>query len=116
MTILLILSVVVIVVSTVRWKLHLFLALVFAAILYSVLSKMNLPGITKAITEGFGRIISSVGIVTVSGMITVFFLEKSGGAFIMAEFVLKATGKNNVALAISINSQFPSFVITVLSF
>ncbi len=102
LTILLLLSIVFIVVSTVRWKLHPFLALIFAAFIYGLLSKMNLPDIIKSITEGFGGTVSSIGIVIVAGTIIGIFLEKSGGAFTMAESVLKVTGKKNVPLAMSI--------------
>jgi GntP family gluconate:H+ symporter len=99
---LLLLSIVFIVYSTVRWKLHPFLALIFAAFLYGLLSKMKLTDVVKSITEGFGGTVSSIGIVIVAGTIIGIFLEKSGGAFTMAEFVLKVTGKKNVPLAMSI--------------
>ncbi|MGQ9856545.1 MAG: GntP family permease [Fervidobacterium sp.] len=100
--ILLLLSIVFIVYSTVRWKLHPFLALIFAAFLYGLLAKMNLGDIVKSITEGFGGTVSSIGIVIVAGTIIGIFLEKSGGAFTMAESVLKVTGRKNVPLAMSI--------------
>ncbi|WP_448374838.1 GntP family permease [Fervidobacterium sp.] len=99
---LLLLSIVFIVYSTVRWKLHPFLALIFAAFLYGLLSKMKLTDVVKSITEGFGGTVSSIGIVIVAGTIIGIFLEKSGGAFTMAESVLKVTGKKNVPLAMSI--------------
>ncbi len=102
MVILLLLSIIFIVYSTVRWRLHPFLALIFAAFLYGILSKMNLGDIVKSITEGFGGTVSSIGIVIVAGTIIGVFLEKSGGAFTMAESVLKLTGKKNVPLAMSI--------------
>jgi GntP family gluconate:H+ symporter len=99
---LLLLSIVFIVYSTVKWKLHPFLALIFAAFLYGLLSKMKLTDVVKSITEGFGGTVSSIGIVIVAGTIIGIFLEKSGGAFTMAETVLKVTGKKNVPLAMSI--------------
>lgn len=101
-TVLLFLSIVFIVVSTVRWRLHPFLALIFAAFIYGLLSAMKLPDIVKSITEGFGGTVSSIGIVIVAGTIIGIFLEKSGGAFTMAESVLKLTGKKNVPLAMGI--------------
>ncbi|MEJ5258061.1 MAG: GntP family permease [Fervidobacterium sp.] len=100
--ILLLLSIVFIVYSTVRWKLHPFLALIFAAFLYGLLAKMNLGDIVKSITEGFGGTVSSIGIVIVAGTVIGIFLEKSGGAFTMAESVLKVTGRKNVPLAMSL--------------
>jgi GntP family gluconate:H+ symporter len=102
LVVLLLLSIVFIVYSTVRWKLHPFLALIFAAFLYGLLSKMRLADVVKSITDGFGGTVSSIGIVIVAGTIIGVFLEKSGGAFTMAESVLRVTGKKNVPLAMSI--------------
>ncbi|MGC8901784.1 MAG: GntP family permease [Fervidobacterium sp.] len=102
LVILLLLSIFFIVYSTVRWKLHPFLALIFAAFLYGILSKMNLGDVVKSITDGFGGTVSSIGIVIVAGTIIGIFLEKSGGAFRMAEAILKLTGRKNVPLAMSI--------------
>ncbi|GAB4309745.1 GntP family permease [Pseudothermotoga lettingae] len=100
--VLLLLTIIFIVVSTVRWKLHPFLALIFAAFIYGLLSGMKLADIISSITAGFGGTVSSIGIVIVAGTIIGFFLEKSGGAFTMAESVLKLTGRKNVPLAMSI--------------
>ncbi|WP_041076059.1 GntP family permease [Thermotoga caldifontis] len=102
MVVLLFLAIVFIIYSTVRWKLHPFLALIFAAFLYGLLSGMKLGDIVKSITDGFGATVSSIGIVITAGTIIGFFLERSGGAFTMAESVLKLTGKRNVPLAMSI--------------
>jgi GntP family gluconate:H+ symporter len=63
---------------------------------------MKLADIISSITAGFGGTVSSIGIVIVAGTIIGFFLEKSGGAFTMAESVLKLTGRKNVPLAMSI--------------
>ncbi len=101
-SVLLVLSILFIIVSTVRWRLHPFLSLIFAAFLFGIFSKMKLADIISAITGGFGGTVSSIGIVIVAGTIIGVFLEKSAGAFTMAESVLKVTGKKNVPLAMSI--------------
>ncbi len=100
--VLLFLAILFIVISTVRWKLHPFLALIFAAFIYGLLSGMKLSDVVSSITAGFGGTVSSIGIVIVAGTIIGFFLEKSGGAFTMAESILKLTGRKNVPLAMSI--------------
>lgn len=100
--VLLFLAILFIVISTVRWKLHPFLALIFAAFIYGLLSGMKLSDVVSSITTGFGGTVSSIGIVIVAGTIIGFFLEKSGGAFTMAESILKLTGRKNVPLAMSI--------------
>ncbi|MFN4190980.1 MAG: GntP family permease, partial [Pseudothermotoga sp.] len=68
-TVLLILSILFIIVSTVRWRLHPFLALIFAAFIFGIFSGMKLPDIISAVTGGFGGTVSSIGIVIVAGTI-----------------------------------------------
>lgn len=110
-TVLLILSILFIIVSTVRWRLHPFLALIFAAFIFGIFSGMKLPDIISAVTGGFGGTVSSIGIVIVAGTIIGFFLERSGGAFTMAESVLKLTGKKNVPLAMSVTGYIVSIPV-----
>lgn len=110
-TVLLILSILFIIVSTVRWRLHPFLALIFAAFIFGIFSGMKLPDIISAVTGGFGGTVSSIGIVIVAGTIIGVFLERSGGAFTMAESVLKLTGKKNVPLAMSVTGYIVSIPV-----
>ena len=100
--ILLLLAVAFIVVSTTRLHLHPFLALIFAAILFGLLSGMPLDTVATAIQTGFGNTLGSVGILIIAGTIIGVFLEKSGGAFALAERVLKLIGQKNVATAMSL--------------
>lgn len=102
---LLVLSVLFIVISTTRLKLHPFLALLFAAIGYGVLAGMPLTGessIVASINGGFGSTLGSIGIVIIAGTIIGTFLEQSGGAFAMADKLLKWVGKQQVPLAMSV--------------
>ncbi|MFN3283133.1 MAG: GntP family permease [Pseudothermotoga sp.] len=110
-TFLLVLSILFIIVSTVRWRLHPFLALIFAAFIFGIFSGMKLPDIISAVTGGFGGTVSSIGIVIVAGTIIGVFLERSGGAFTMAESVLKLTGKKNVPLAMSVTGYIVSIPV-----
>jgi len=100
--IILVLSVVFLVLSIARLRLHPFLALLVAAIGYGALSGMPLPKVAGAIGEGFGKTIGSIGIVIIAGMIIGTFLERSGGALVLAERVLRITGREKVPLAMSI--------------
>lgn len=102
LVILLIVAVVFIVVSTTKFKLHPFLALLLAAIGYGLFSGMPLPDIVKAVNNGFGNTIGYVGIIIVAGCIIGTFLEESGGAYVMAQKVLKLAGEKRVTLAMSI--------------
>lgn len=99
---LLLLSVLFIVLSTTQLKLHPFVALLLAAFGFGLLSGMPLDSIVKSITDGFGATLGYIGIVIIAGTIIGKFLEKSGGAYTMAESILKITGKKNVPFAMSI--------------
>lgn len=99
---LLVLSVAFIVVATAKFDLHAFLALIAAALLYGVLAGMPLLEIVEAIQGGFGGTIGAIGIVIIAGTIIGAFLEKSGGAFSIAEAVLRRVGDRHVPLTMSL--------------
>jgi len=98
-TALLFLSILFIVISTTRFNLHAFLALIIAALFFGICSGMPLNEIVSSIEQGFGGTIGKIGIVIIAGAIIGTFLEKSGGAYAMAERILKTIGKRNVTPA-----------------
>ena len=100
--ILLILAIAFIVVSTTKFKLHPFLALIIAAIGYGLCSGIPLDKIIASVNNGFGSTVSSIGIVIVVGCIIGTFLEESGGAYVMARSALKVVGEKHVPLAMLI--------------
>ena len=99
---LLLLAVAAIIVLTTRFQVHPFLALLFAAIGFGIFSGMPLNVIIESINDGFGSTLGKIGLVIVIGVIIGEFLEKSGGAFAMAEKILKIIGKNRVPTAMSL--------------
>ena len=99
---LLLISILFIVVSTTKLKLHPFIALLLAAIVFGLFSGMPLPEIVKSVNGGFGNTIGYIGIVIVAGCIIGTFLEESGGAYIMAKSILKIVGEKHVPLAMAI--------------
>ena len=99
---LLLLSVAFIVLSTTRFNLHPFLALLFAAIFFGLLSGMPLSAVATAIQTGFGNTLGSIGILIIAGTIIGVFLEKSGGAFALAERLLRLIGQKNVSTAMAL--------------
>jgi GntP family gluconate:H+ symporter len=109
--ILLLVSVLLIVVSTSRYRFHPFLALLFVAVFFGLLSGMPLDSIVASINEGFGNTIGQIGIVIIAGVIIGTFLEQSGGAYAMANRVLKITGKKQVPLTMSIIGYFVSIPV-----
>jgi len=93
---LLLLSVAIIVFLTAKLDVHPFLALLFAAIFFGLSSGMELNIIVQSINDGFGITLGKIGVVIVLGVIIGAFLEHSGGAFKLAEIILKLIGKNRV--------------------
>ena len=96
------LSIIFIVLSTAKYKLHPFLALLLAALFYGIFTGMPLLALVDAINEGFGSTLRSIGIVIIAGTIIGAFLEKTGGAQTLANGALKVTGKKNVPLAMAL--------------
>ena len=109
--ILLIISVLFIVVSVCKFRLHPFLALLFAAIGFGLCARMPLPEIVKSINSGFGETIGSIGIVIIFGVIIGTFLEHSGGAFAIAERILNIIGRQHVPMAMAIIGYFVSIPV-----
>lgn len=94
--ILLVICIVFIVISTTRLKLHPFLALLTACFIFGLFSGMSARLIIESIETGFGGTIGKIGVVIIAGIIIGIFLEKSGGAFAMANIILKLIGPRRV--------------------
>ncbi|MBE2898323.1 GntP family permease [Pasteurellaceae bacterium 20609_3] len=102
LVILLGLAIVFIVVSTAKFKLHPFVALLIAAYGIALGSGITLDDTVKTITSGFGGILAYIGIVIVLGTIIGTILEKTGAAIAMADFILRKVGRQRPALAMTI--------------
>ena len=98
----LLLSIVFIVLSTAKYQLPPFLALLLAAFGYGLFTGMPLDRLAAAVNDGFGMTLKSIGIVIIAGTIIGAFLEKTGGAQSLADGALKLTGKKNVPLAMAL--------------
>ncbi len=109
--VLLILAVAFIVVSTTKFKLHPFLALIIAAIGFGLLSGMPFAEIVSSVNSGFGDIVGHIGLVIVIGCIIGTFLEESGGAYVMAQGIVRLAGKKRVPLAMLIVGCFISIPV-----
>ncbi|MDH5822529.1 GntP family permease [Luteimonas sp. RD2P54] len=99
---LLALAVVFIVVATTRFQLHPFLALLAAGLLFGVGSGMPLPEVSASLRDGFGATIGNVGIVIIAGTVIGVFLERSGGAYAIAEAILARIGRRRVPASMSV--------------
>ncbi len=97
----LIFCIAIIVVSTTRFKLHPFLALLIAALSFGILSGMPLTLIVESINTGFGSTLGNIGLVIILGVIIGAFLEHSGGAYALAEKVLNLIGPKRISTAMA---------------
>jgi GntP family gluconate:H+ symporter len=100
--VILVLCIVFIVLSSTKIKLHAFLALLFAAVGFGIFTGMPLDVIVDSISKGFGDTLGYIGIVIVAGTIIGIFLESSGGAYSLADKILKFIGRKRIPLAMSI--------------
>jgi GntP family gluconate:H+ symporter len=100
--ILLFVIIILIVIFISKIELHPFLTLLFAGILFGLLSGMDLNKISSALVLGFGNTLSAIGIVIVVGTIIGVFLEKSGGAYKIAEGLLKLFREKSVPTVMNI--------------
>lgn len=99
--ILLLLSVALIIFLTTRLNVHPFLALFLVAVLYGLLTGMPLALIITSINEGFGETLGKIGLIIIFGVIIGAFLENSGGAYALAEKILKMVGRKRVSAAMA---------------
>ena len=109
--VLLLVAIIFIVISTTKFKLHPFLALLFAAIGFGLFSGMPLGEIITSVNNGFGNTVGSIGIVIVLGCIIGTFLEESGGAYIMARSMMRLAGEKRVPLVMLVLGYFISIPV-----
>ena len=98
----LLISVILIILLTAKLKLHPFIALFLVALFYGLFAGMPLKEIVNSINQGFGDTLGKIGLLIVLGVIIGSFLENSGGAYAMAEKVLKIIGRKRVPAAMGI--------------
>ncbi|MDB4316574.1 GntP family permease, partial [Cyclobacteriaceae bacterium] len=76
-----------IVVAIAKFKIHPFITLILAAIMVGFLMGLDGVVILDKISEGFGKTLSSIGIIIGFGAIIGIFLEKSGGTASIAKYL-----------------------------
>lgn len=107
----LVLSVIVLIVCTVKLKIHPFFALIATTVTFAVVSGMNMQDMLAAFTSGMGGTMADIGLVIALGTVTGALLEKSGAAETMAQTILKITGKKHAALGLAITGYFVSIPV-----
>ena len=107
----LLISVLLIIFLTAHLKVHPFIVLLLVALLYGFLSGMSSMDIIRSVNEGFGKTLGGIGLIIILGIIIGAFLENSGGAYTIAEKVLKVIGKDRVPSAMGIIGWFVSIPV-----
>lgn len=99
---LILLSILFIVITTTRFQIHPFLALLMAAFLFGVLNGMSPSNVIEVINSGFGGTMAKIGIIILLGIIIGAFLEKTGGANKLASVILKLIGPKRLHMALGL--------------
>jgi len=87
----LILSLTLLIVGIIKFKVHPFFVLLFSAIAYGFMTGMDIEAIINSINNGIlGDIMGKIGLIILFGVTIGKVLEKSGGAFVIASKILKS--------------------------
>lgn len=97
--------------GTVRWNLHPFLGLLLSAIIIGFLASLPVSDILAAIGNGFGSTLGSIGIVIAAGSIIGEYLDRSGGAKVLANKILDTVGEKNAPLSMSLTGYIVSIPV-----
>lgn len=100
-----------ILVAIMKFDIHPFLALFIGAIGYGLLSGMPGDLIIKSITDGFGGVLGKIGLLILLGVMIGTFLEKTGGAIVLAKRILSFIGEKSVMLAMMITGYIVSIPV-----
>lgn len=90
-----------IIISTTRWKVHPFLALLLTAFGLAFYADIPIEGITSVVLKGFGNTIGSIGIIIVAGTLIGVMLEKSGATMVIARALIRLVTEKRPTLALS---------------
>lgn len=100
-----------IIIAIIRFEIHPFLALFVIAVFYGLISGMSTELIILSISEGFGGVLGRIGLLILFGVIIGTFLEKTGGAFVIAQKVLSWIGQKSVMLGMMITGYVLSIPV-----
>jgi GntP family gluconate:H+ symporter len=100
-----------ILIAIIKFDIHPFLALFVGAIIYGLMMGMAPDLIIKSISDGFGGVLGSVGLLILLGVILGTFLEKTGGAMVIAEKILKWVGEKSVNLSLMLSGWILSIPV-----
>lgn len=109
----LLLALALIIIGIVRFKIHPFFVLLLAAIGYGFMTGMSVEGMLTSINDGFGGLMGKIGLIIFFGVVIGTVLEKSGGAMVIASWILKKVGERFVHLAMLMTGYLLSIPVFV---
>lgn len=95
-------GIVVIVLLTTRFKMHAFFALVLACLVVGLGMGMPFGEVMATGKAGFGNIIGSLGLIIVFGTTLGIILEHTGATTVLANAILRITGRHRAARAMNV--------------
>ncbi|MCF6223823.1 MAG: GntP family permease [Flavobacteriaceae bacterium] len=107
----LVIVVILMVIAATKFNFHPFLSLLLAAIVMGFVGGLNEEKVIQTLMNGFGKTLGSIGIIIAFGTIIGAYLEKSGGAKALANWVLKKIGNKRSPLAVNITGFFVSIPV-----
>jgi GntP family gluconate:H+ symporter len=107
----LLITISVIVWLTIKFQLHPFLALLFGALFIGFVGGLTPANLMNSIADGFGATLRSIGIVIAAGAIIGEYLDKSGGAKVLANKILDSVGEKHAPLSIGLTGYIVSIPV-----
>ncbi len=107
-------AIAVMIVAISRWKVHPFFAIMAVSLVFGLVvglplkdvkdadGKLTTTGLPTLIGQGFSSAFTSIGLVIIFGAFIGIVLEVTGGAFKLADMVVRLVGKRRPALAMQI--------------
>lgn len=103
-------TIILMVLAMAKWKVHPFIAIMLASLLFGLVAGIPLvdnkeagvSGLVTVIGQGFSGIFTSIGIVIILGAFIGAILEETGAALKLADMTIKLVGKNHPVLGMSI--------------
>jgi len=95
-------ALILIIIATVKFKVHPVFSLIIASIVVGFLFGFDSKLIVETISEGFGKTLSSIGLIIAFGTTIGIFLENNGGTKVIAEKILKNIPVKQSPLAMNI--------------
>lgn len=109
--IVMIIALIVLVVSIIKFNVNPVFALIYTAIGSAIAFGFPLEHVLTTVMNGFGGTIGSIGIVIILGCTMGVILEDTGAALVLANTILKFVGKKNSPLAMAISGYLVSIPV-----